>query len=200
MIRFLGVMIGSAATLGGMLLLLGKPEFSTEQQVDGGMIVRDERDAVAASAIEKNVSVEKKSVESEEPATTRPSPPSVADGQPLLPANTPSARAPATSVTSASNPDGPAGPPFDSPPANDSTVPLGAEQNWHSFWNPFRSEIAANGFATRLTRVTGIDYRVLRLQPGSYQVAFAYADDDERRTKIAQIEQATGLELPEESM
>jgi len=71
--------------------------------------------------------------------------------------------------------------------------------HWHSFWNPFRSEIAANGFATRLRSVTGIDYRVVRLKPGSYQVAFAYGDESERRTKISQIETATGLELPEES-
>ena len=79
------------------------------------------------------------------------------------------------------------------------TAAPAAEQRWHSFWNPVRSEIAANGFATRLRSVTGIDYRVVRLAPGSYQVAFAYGDDNERRTKIAQIEQATGLELPENS-
>lgn len=80
------------------------------------------------------------------------------------------------------------------PPAR----PPDVDAHWHSFWNPFRSEIAANGFATRLTAVTGIDYRVVRLKPGSYQVAFAYADDSERASKIAQIEKATGLELPEE--
>lgn len=74
-----------------------------------------------------------------------------------------------------------------------------ANAKWHSFWNPFRSEIAANGFASRLRSVTGIDYRVVRLEPGSYQVAFAYADDAERRSKISQIESATGLNLPEES-
>lgn len=71
---------------------------------------------------------------------------------------------------------------------------------WYSFWNPFRSEIAANGFASRLRSVTGIDYRVVRLKPGSYQVAFAYGDETERRSKIEQIESATGLNLPEESL
>lgn len=74
-----------------------------------------------------------------------------------------------------------------------------AAPHWHSFWNPFRSEIAANGFAARLRAVTGIDYRVVRLEPGSYQVAFAYSDDGERRSKISQIENATGLNLPEDS-
>ena len=73
------------------------------------------------------------------------------------------------------------------------------EPLWHSFWNPFRSEIAANGFAARLTALTGIDYRVVRLEPGAYQVAFAYADDTERAAKIARIEAATGLHLPEET-
>ena len=34
------------------------------------------------------------------------------------------------------------------------------EPHWYSFWNPFRSEIAANGFVSRLESVTGIDYRV----------------------------------------
>lgn len=75
----------------------------------------------------------------------------------------------------------------------------GGNARWYAVWNPFRSEIAADGFATRLTAVTGIDYRVTKLKPGAYQVAFAYADDSERATKIAQIETATGLELQEQA-
>ena len=66
---------------------------------------------------------------------------------------------------------------------------------WQSFWNPFRSEIAANGFVTQLERVTGLDYRVVRVKPGHYEVAFAYLNDAERRPKLSQIEAATGLEL-----
>lgn len=84
-------------------------------------------------------------------------------------------------------------------PDSGETGTRSAEPQWHSFWNPFRSEIAANGFAARLTAVTGLDYRVLRLEPGVYQVAFAYADDGERAASIAQIESATGLDLPEAS-
>ena len=72
-----------------------------------------------------------------------------------------------------------------------------ADAQWHSFWNPFRSQIAANGFAARLSAVTDIDYRVVRLKPGAYQVAFAYTDDNERVAKLAQIQTATGLNLPE---
>ena len=66
---------------------------------------------------------------------------------------------------------------------------------WQSFWNPFRSEIAANGFVAQLERVTRLDYRVVRVKPGHYEVAFAYLDDAERRPKLSQIEAATGLEL-----
>jgi len=71
------------------------------------------------------------------------------------------------------------------------------EPSWYSFWNPFRSEIAASGFVAQLERVTGIDYRVVKVKSGVYEVAFAYYDDEERRTKLSQIAAATGLELPD---
>jgi hypothetical protein len=75
--------------------------------------------------------------------------------------------------------------------------PAQEDVQWHAFWNPFRSELAANGFVSRLERVTGLDYRIVKMKPGAYQVAFAYVDDSERVTKLAQIEAATGLNLPE---
>lgn len=71
------------------------------------------------------------------------------------------------------------------------------EAQWYSFWNPFRSEIAANGFVAQLERVTGIDYRVVKVKSGVYEVAFPYADDGERQTKLALIAEATGLDLPD---
>lgn len=72
-----------------------------------------------------------------------------------------------------------------------------ADAQWYSFWNPFRSEIAANGFVSQLERVTGLDYRVVRVKTGVYEVAFAYDDDAERRSKLSQISAATGLDLPD---
>ena len=45
---------------------------------------------------------------------------------------------------------------------------------WYAFWSPFRSEIAANGFVEQLQRVTGLDYRVVKIKPGVYEVAFGY--------------------------
>ena len=68
---------------------------------------------------------------------------------------------------------------------------------WHEFWNPFRSEIAAKGFVSQLEKVTGLDYRIVRVKAGVYEVGFAYGDDAERRLKVAQISAATGLDLPE---
>ncbi len=69
------------------------------------------------------------------------------------------------------------------------------ETRWHAFWNPFRSQIAANGFVTQLESVTGLDYQVVRVKPGEYQVAFAYVEETERAMKLSQIESATGLDL-----
>ena len=71
------------------------------------------------------------------------------------------------------------------------------EQQWHEFWNPFRSEIAARGFVSQLEKVTGLDYRIVKIKAGVYQVGFAYQDDNERLAKISQITAATGLEFPE---
>ncbi len=87
----------------------------------------------------------------------------------------------------ASFPPGP-GTAIDGPPEND--------LRWHSFWNPFRSEIAANGFVGQLEKVTGLDYRVVKIKTGVYEVTFAYENDTERRTKLSQIASATGLDLP----
>ena len=71
-----------------------------------------------------------------------------------------------------------------------------AEMQWYAFWSPFRSEIAATGFVAQLQRVTGIDYRVVKVEPGVYEVAFAYSEDDEITNNLSQISAATGLELP----
>ena len=81
--------------------------------------------------------------------------------------------------------------------ASDDQARSMADAQWYSFWNPFRSEIAANGFVAQLEKVTGLDYRVVRVKTGVYEVAFAYNDDTERREKLSQISAATGLNLPD---
>ena len=70
------------------------------------------------------------------------------------------------------------------------------DPQWHSFWSPFGSQIAANGFVSRLEAVTGYDYRVIKVETGVYEVTFAYTSEDERREKLATIASATGLEIP----
>jgi hypothetical protein len=69
------------------------------------------------------------------------------------------------------------------------------EENWYSFWSPFRSEIAANGFVAKLQEKTGIDYRVVKVKTGVYEVAFAYTDDTDIAAKLDRITMATGLDV-----
>ena len=69
------------------------------------------------------------------------------------------------------------------------------EENWYAFWSPFRSEIAANGFISKLQETTGIDYRVVKVKTGVYEVAFAYVDDADIQDKLARISTATGLNM-----
>ena len=61
----------------------------------------------------------------------------------------------------------------------------------------FGSRIAADGFVRRLESVTGFDYRVVKVENGVYEVAFAYSDDQERDAMLSTIAAATGLELPD---
>jgi len=86
------------------------------------------------------------------------------------------------------------------PPA----TPVEAEQavaplalQWHSFWSPFSSQIAASGFVSRLETLTGFDYRVVKVRTGVYDVAFAYTDESERLDKLSMIASAASLDLPE---
>jgi len=69
------------------------------------------------------------------------------------------------------------------------------EDNWHAFWSPFRSEIAANGFISRLQETTGLDYRVVKVETGVYEVAFAYTEDEDIEAKLELISRATGLDM-----
>lgn len=157
MIRLLGFLVGSAASVGVILLLLGVPDFQSSEPVVEDRIV----------------------------ATSTPSP-----EEPVAEMATESpAQRLAAELLEAS--------PL--PVPEDEPVPevalLAEEIKWHSFWNPFRSEIAANGFVSQLEEVTGFDFRVVKIKTGVYEVAFAYEDDIERHNKLSQIASATGLEL-----
>jgi len=107
-----------------------------------------------------------------------------------LPADNPLGTAPETSVAEIL---------FQEPTAVEDIVPAEQavpETQWHSFWSPFSSQIAANGFVSRLESVTGFDYRVVRIRVGVYEVAFAYTEETERLDKLSVIATTAGLELP----
>ena len=90
--------------------------------------------------------------------------------------------------------------PVTEPAAVETVVPAKQavpETQWHSFWSPFSSQIAANGFVSRLESVTGFDYRVVKIRTGVYEVAFAYTEETERQDKLSAIATTAGLELPD---
>ena len=84
---------------------------------------------------------------------------------------------------------------FAAPPAPQPEPTPVIDENWYAFWSPFRSELAANGFVSKLQQSTGIDYRVVKIKTGLYEVAFAYSDDKDIEEKLARISAATGLDL-----
>lgn len=175
MIRLLGAITGSALALAGLLVFVGIPQFKAEPV--------NERAAV----------------------TTLPLPTAAVDAPPAADAAAPDeADPPAAPETESANP-APATAAESAPPAATSDEPadsnpleaLSAEESrqWYAFWSPFRSEVAANGFVEQLQRVTGLDYRVVKVKPGVYEVAFAYADGQDLEAQLSTISAATGLEL-----
>ena len=178
MFRLLGFLIGSITAITIILAILGLPEFHLgDPEVD-----QQRFDA----AVEKLKAKQQEAVEVAEEVAARVSDAvaieSLAVEQPVT-TDEPSSETVETPVTT-----------VQAPLEN---APAGTDEQWYSFWNPFRSEIAARGFVAQLEKVTGLDYRVVKVKTGVYEVAFAYADDAERRSKLTQISAATGLELPE---
>ena len=201
MIRILGFLVGSAASIGMMLLLLGVPELNLSRP-----LVDDAASASVAQTVEAvTADLEAVAIEmfgevsqlvddlptAEPPAEEQAASnsedvtlsseeltPGISQNNSQIasfPAEPGSATATATAI--------------DEPPEND--------LRWFSFWNPFRSAIAANGFVGQLEKVTGLDYRVVKIKTGVYEVTFAYENESERRTKLSQIASATGLDLPD---
>ena len=201
MIRILGFLVGSAASIGMMLLILGVPELNLSRP-----LVDDAASASVAQTVEAvTADLEAVAIEmfgevsqlvddlptAEPPAEEQAASnsedvtlsseeltPGISQNNSQIasfPAEPGSATATATAI--------------DEPPEND--------LRWFSFWNPFRSAIAANGFVGQLEKVTGLDYRVVKIKTGVYEVTFAYENESERRTKLSQIASATGLDLPD---
>lgn len=199
MIRLLGAITGSALALATLLILIGIPQFKT-QTIDperavvtlplpttpvdtpktGVMTPRASVDEPVASVAETaKIAAADHAVVNPDPELEQPGTPndSVSRTQPVRET---SAMASTLEV-----------------PAVDTPQMLDTAQSWYAFWSPFRSELAANGFISQLQSITGLDYRVVRIKPGVYEVAFAYDDDDDIPANLTQITAATGLELPQ---
>ncbi len=187
MFRLLGFLLGSALSIGALLLLLGLPRLTALSKPD--VIEELEPIAQQASDVKEELVELAEQVANEIRAAIEDLPPAT-DEPAMVPGTLD--EAPGTVLT-ADDPEEVETVPEPAVPGTLEEVP--GTLQWQAFWNPFRSEIAANGFVAQLERVTGLDYRVVRIKPGRYEVLFAYLSDAERRTKLSQIETATGLEL-----
>lgn len=182
MFRLLGFLIGSLTSVLVILLIVGMPKI----QLSDAEISQERYDAAIEKLREKQIEIETVTGRLTEDvarvAESFDNDDQLKTDDVILPASAPPLFAEETPQLPVA---------VDVPP-----VVIG-EPSWYSFWNPFRSEIAANGFVTQLEKVTGIDYRVVKVETGVYEVAFAYNDDAERKAKLSQISVATGLDLPD---
>ncbi len=175
MMRILGIVCGAAIAVALLTWFVGVPQFTSQRFADNA-------EPIAVVAL--------------------PSPqPKVANspaGETLPPADASIAPAPAATDIPPAPTEAPE--PAIDPPLGEAvadTRPAADPPDlWYAFWSPFRSEIAANGFVTELQRVTGLDYRVVKVKPGVYEVAFAYADEASLEQYLSTISAATGLDLP----
>jgi len=191
MFRLLGILIGSIISVVAILMVTGIPDFHLEdpaidqKRFDDAvakLMVRKREAEHSAQQLANDVVEVVESVQEE-----FASPESESFAQTEMP-EAPAEQMPTEIIENAAEL-------TVAPPGPES--PSVAELQWYSFWTPFRSQIAASGFVARLEEVTGLDYRVVKIKAGIYEVAFAYDNDDERRNKLSQISAATGLDLPD---
>ncbi len=178
-IRLLGTLIGSALAIALLLLMIGIPQFRAPNADTESAIVKL---PLRSATVDARVAAPSGNVMDANPEVSeRPADmPVLADSGSAEPAEPAVGDPPSDSLLPGTDPD---------------VAAAAATPGWYTFWSPFRSEIAAKGFVARLQSVTGLDYRIDRLEPGRYEVAFAYADEQEIPSKLAAITAATGLEL-----
>jgi hypothetical protein len=194
MFRLFGFLIGSAASVAAILLVTGVPKFHLEDPVIDQRRFDEAVDKLMARKLEAELAVQAQVDALFQAAETVQEPVIMPDNET---ADTQVSQS-RESRSIAETFEGVAAieDEFDLSEA-DPNLPLLIEMQWYSFWNPFRSELAASGFVSRLEKVTGLDYRVVKVKTGVYEVAFAYGDDIERHAKLSQISAATGLDLPD---
>ena len=168
MVRIVGILCGSALAISSLIIALGVPEVLPGPAEEPEVtVVFDEIETVAEPAAA--IVVETPIEDSIEESTETEFEPAAEDAPPLTVAT-------------------------ETPPQQ---MPEQSTEHWYAFWSPFRSELAANGFVSQLQRNTGMDYRVVQLKPGVYEVAFAYDADADIATHLAAISAATGLDMPD---
>ncbi len=181
MIRLMGILTGSAIAVAILIIALGVPRFSNTPEP-----VQPNPERV----VEHEAAATPEPLDDQEPQVMGPEP------QPAVEtpvAETQTAETPLFQPREEPDDTPPSVP--DVPPSPVEEAPAEIPENWYAFWSPFRSEIAADGFVTELQRTTGLDYRVVKLKPGVYEVAFAYSDEHDIQDKLTRISTATGLDL-----
>ncbi len=190
MLRLIGILIGSALAIGFLIVVLGVPKFAGS---DGPGPELAGTDLAATVSVPEPAVVDLPAIE--------PAPEPVANDLPAAEA-VPDEPGDAETLAMIDRIFEPA----PQEPGDAGTLAMIDEtfepapesledENWYAFWSPFRSEIAANGFVSRLQETTGIDYRVVKVKTGVYEVAFAYSDETDIQDKLARISSATGLDM-----
>ena len=167
MVRIVGILCGSALAISSLIIALGVPEFLPGPVETPEIVVELPVEELLETMIE--IPIEVPLASADEP---------VPEIEPVTQVEPVTEDIPASIAAS---------------PA----PPVLPEEQWYAFWSPFRSELAANGFVSQLQRNTGMDYRVVRLKPGVYEVAFAYEADADIASHLAAISAATGLDMPD---
>jgi hypothetical protein len=171
MLKLIGILTGSALAVAFLIVALGVPDFSAPAPAQEDIAVADE--APPEAPVTDPVPDPLPDLVS----GPLPDPAPVTDSEPE-PVAMPDTEALIEQI-------------FNPGPDSDVVV----EENWYAFWSPFRSEIAARGLVAKLQETTGIDYRVVKIKTGVYEVAFAYVDDADIQDKLARISSATGLNM-----
>ena len=180
MVRVVGILCGSALAISSLILALGIPEF-LPGSASAAEITTDLDDVEAVPEVDSPI-VAETSVEDSALQSTETELESATEV--TLP----------LTVATHTLPEPMSEPAPDSSPER---APDPSTEHWYAFWSPFRSELAANGFVSQLQRNTGMDYRVVQLKPGVYEVAFAYEADADIATHLSAISAATGLDMPD---
>ena len=177
MLRLVGILTGAALAIAFLIVALGVPEFAKpEAEVNPEPVLDTTAQLEPVTEPEPEAAV-KAAPEPEVELESEPMAEAVAE-----PAPEPDYEALVEQIFA---------PKAESEPEPDPVI----GENWYAFWSPFRSELAANGFVSKLQESTGIDYRVVKIKTGLYEVAFAYSDDEDIQDKLARISAATGLDM-----